>query len=57
MEFCEREKEPVPVPVRRHEQKAEMPREPLELGEGKESYTEHSAMNKSRIIPRRWCVY
>ena len=57
MEFCEREKEPVLVPVRRQKQKAEMPRESLESGEERKAYTEQSAMSKSRIIPRRWCIY
>jgi len=57
MEFCEKEREPVLVPVRRHEQKAEMSRETLEPGEGKEAYTEQSAMSKHQVIPRRWCVY
>ena len=57
MEFCEREKEPVLVPVRRNERKAEMPKEPPEPREGREAGMEQSEMSKRQVIPRRWCVY
>ena len=57
MEFCEREKEPVLVPVRRYEQKAEMSKESPKPREGGEACMEQSEMSKRQVIPRRWCVY
>lgn len=56
MEFCEREKEPVLVPVRRYKQKAELSKESPKPREGREACTEQPEMSKRQVIPRRWCV-
>jgi len=57
MGFCEREKEPILVSVRRHEQKAEMSKESPEPREEREACMEQSETSKRQVIPRRWCVY